>query len=121
MIKQDVLEVVGLTCSVGCAPNKPVAKIASAFQKPDGLTTVKPDGVIDFLSPLPVEKISGVGRKTEKHLNNLGIHTIGELADAAPDLIKSEFGEVGIRMKFLAKRVDEEDVKEREEIKIDRL
>ena len=66
---------------------RPVAKIASAFQKPDGLTIVKPDGVIDFLSPLPAGKISGVGRKTEKHLNNLGIHTIGELADADINLI----------------------------------
>jgi len=94
-----------------------VAKIASAFQKPDGLTIVKPGDVIDFLSPLPVSKISGIGRKTEKHLNNLGIYAIGELADADTELIRSEFGEVGIRMQFLAKGVDEEEVKEREEIK----
>ncbi|MBM3229585.1 DNA polymerase IV, partial [Candidatus Parvarchaeota archaeon] len=78
-IKKEVFEQEKLTCSIGIAPNKLVAKIASDFQKPDGLTVVKPDEVPGFLSPLPVKKLLGVGPKTESELAKLGIESIADL------------------------------------------
>ncbi|VUT27896.1 MAG: DNA polymerase IV [Candidatus Syntrophoarchaeum sp. GoM_oil] len=116
-IKQEILEITGLTCSIGCGPNKSVSKIASGFEKPDGLTIVMPDDVIDFLSPLSVTKISGVGSKTEERLNALGIYTIGQLKDADVKLIESEFGEIGLKIGLLAGGIDEGAVKERGEPK----
>ncbi len=80
----------GVTCSVGAAPSKAVAKIASDFEKPDGLTVVEPDGVEAFLAPIPVNRIQGVGRKTDRRLETLGIRTIGDLA-AYP---REELGEL---------------------------
>jgi len=71
---------VGLTCSVGIAPNKLVAKIASDFQKPDGLTVVKPEEVRQFLEPLKVINLIGVGKKTGERLEELGINTIGDMS-----------------------------------------
>jgi DNA polymerase IV (DinB-like DNA polymerase) len=116
-IKHDIFDRTGLTCSVGSAPSKSVAKIASALNKPDGLTIVKPDDVIAFLSSLPVSRISGIGRKTEARLNVLGIYTIGQLSDADIKLIESEFGEIGLKMRLLAMGIDETEVKDRGEPK----
>jgi DNA polymerase IV (DinB-like DNA polymerase) len=79
-IKDEVLFQQELTCSIGIGPNKLVAKIAADVQKPDGLTMVKPENVGRFLSPLFVRRIVGVGRKTEKKLETLGIRTVGQLA-----------------------------------------
>ena len=70
-IKKEVKEKEQITCSVGIGPNKLVAKIASDHEKPDGLTIVKPDKVKQFLYPLEVRKLYGVGRKTEEVLKNL--------------------------------------------------
>jgi DNA polymerase IV (DinB-like DNA polymerase) len=78
-IKKDVLTQQQLTCSIGVGPNKLVAKIAADIQKPDGLTVIE-SGVGHFLSPLPVSRLVGVGRKTEKKMENLGIKTVGDLA-----------------------------------------
>jgi len=79
-LKAAVRDGIGITCSVGVAPNKAVAKIASDFQKPDGLTVVEPDAVESFLAPLPVNRLFGVGKKTDARLDTLGIRTIGDLA-----------------------------------------
>jgi len=79
-IKEDVKNSQKITCSIGVGPNKLVAKIAADFQKPDGLTVVKPEGVEEFLSPVPVNQLSGVGVKTESIMRSLGIETIGDLA-----------------------------------------
>ncbi len=79
-MKQTILMREQLTCSLGIATNKLVAKMAADSAKPDGLTVVKPEGVRTFLSPLPVRKLYGVGVKTEARLQELGIKTIGELA-----------------------------------------
>jgi DNA polymerase IV (archaeal DinB-like DNA polymerase) len=68
-----------LTCSIGIAPTKATAKIASDFEKPDGLTVVTPDHVIEFLAPISVRKISGVGPKTADRLKELGLETIGDV------------------------------------------
>src|SRR6266699_903521 len=71
-----------LSCSIGIAPTKALAKIASDFEKPDGLTVVSPDDVVEFLAPIPVRKISGVGPKTAERLKELGLESIGEVLGA---------------------------------------
>src|SRR5712691_4013791 len=68
-----------LSCSIGIAPTKALAKIASDFEKPDGLTVVSPDDVVEFLAPIPVRKISGVGPKTAERLKELGLESIGDV------------------------------------------
>ena len=83
-IKTELKEKEGLLCSIGIAPNKSAAKIASDFQKPDGLTYIDPEHLKEFLAPLPVSRISGIGKKTEASLNELGIKTIGDLAKYPP-------------------------------------
>jgi len=78
-IKAEIAVEEGLTCSIGIGPNKLVAKIASDFQKPDGLTIVRPDEVQAFLDPLRIRVIPGIGPKTERFLNERGIRTVAEL------------------------------------------
>ena len=82
-------------CSVGIGPNKLVAKMAAELQKPDGLTVITIEEVPGKLWPLPVGELFGVGRKTEKKLRGLGIHTIGELAKYPPEILKQKFGVIG--------------------------
>jgi DNA polymerase IV (archaeal DinB-like DNA polymerase) len=91
-IKDKVAREEGLTCSIGIGPNKVVAKIASDFQKPDGLTVVKDDEAAAFLSPLPIEKIYGVGPKTAKLLEDNGISTIPDLASAPAQRLEDVLG-----------------------------
>ena len=79
-IKNDILDNEKLTCSIGVGPNKSVAKIASKYQKPDGLTVVDDNQVKEFMYKLPVAKMHGIGKKTEDKLRQLGIHTIKDLA-----------------------------------------
>ncbi len=79
-IKADTKNQVGISFSVGVGPNKLVAKIACDSQKPDGLTIVKPEEAQSFLSPLPVDRLLGVGKKTSVKMDSLGIKTIGDLA-----------------------------------------
>ena len=78
-LKREVAEREGLTCSVGLGPNKLVAKIASDFRKPDGLTVVMPDEVQAFLDPMTIRVIPGIGPKTEAELNERGIRTVRDL------------------------------------------
>jgi len=105
-IKSEIFEAEGLTCSIGVAPNKLVAKIASDFQKPDGLTVVKEEEVRSFLAPLPVRKLLWVGRKTEKKLKDMGINTIGDLANCDPSLLMEKFGAMGFQYSLMAKGID---------------
>ncbi len=91
-IKQRIHEETGLTCSIGIAPNKLLAKIASDMQKPDSLTIIAEQDIEKRIWPLPVRKLYGVGPKTEAHLNSLGITTIGELAAISPDHLVQQFG-----------------------------
>ncbi len=92
-IKQRVWEKAGLTCSIGIAPNKLLAKIASDMQKPDGLTILTENDIEKMIWPLPVRKLYGVGPKTEAHLNGIGIRTIGELAASSLDQLVEHFGQ----------------------------
>ncbi len=79
-VKRELREEEGLACSIGVAPNKLVAKVASDFQKPDGLTVVRPSEVAAFLAPLEVSVLLGVGPKTRARLNAAGIRTCADLA-----------------------------------------
>lgn len=91
-LKKEILTKERITCSIGIGPNKLVAKIAAGTHKPDGLTTVRPNEVQRFLFPLPVRVLVGVGRKTEKTLQELGIFTVGELAASNSGKLISIFG-----------------------------
>jgi DNA polymerase IV (DinB-like DNA polymerase) len=109
-IKRDVNERSQLTCSVGVASNKSIAKIASDFKKPDGLTIVPADGLKAFLAPLPVGKISGVGKKSSELLSRMGIKTIGDLASSHPARLSEIFGKYGTRLWQVANGIDDEEV-----------
>lgn len=116
-IKQELKTELGLACSVGIAPNKLVAKIASDFQKPDGLTLVKPAEVKTFLTSLSVDKIIGVGKKTEARLNDMGVRTIGELSRTDIYTLTKEFGKkIGTYLYSAARGIDDEPVVESESV-----
>jgi DNA polymerase IV (DinB-like DNA polymerase) len=115
-IKGDVLTQQQLTCSIGVGPNKLVAKIAADVQKPDGLTLVRPEEVQSFLSPLPVRRLVGVGRKTEKKLETLGVRTVGQLARFDVQKLIEVFGrKLGTYFHNASLGIDEEPVQERSE------
>jgi DNA polymerase IV (DinB-like DNA polymerase) len=116
-IKQEIKEKEGITASIGVGPNKLVAKVASDYQKPDGLTLVKETEVEKFLDPLPVRKLLWVGRKTEAKLKELDINTIGDLARYDPSALTSMFGVMGLQMHLMAKGVDRSEVEERVGVK----
>ena len=78
-IKQRIFTETGLTASVGIGPNRLIAKLGSEYRKPDGLTVVTPEQVLDFLAPMPVANLRGLGRQTQKIFNQLGIKTIQQL------------------------------------------
>jgi len=120
-IKRVIKRKEDLTCSIGVAPNKTIAKIASDYQKPDGLTVVTPEEATKFLEPLPVDKIPGVGRKTTEELNSLGVKTIGDLARASKAVLVQRFGKNGAWMWDAANGVDETPVQEVEKKSIGRL
>lgn len=116
-IKQEVYRKEELTCSIGVGPNKLVAKIASDFKKPDGLTVVEEKDVEAFLVPLPVNKLLWVGKKTTQKLNELGIKTIGDLADYNSSLLAEKFGVWGTQIYLSAHGIDKSEVQERWEVK----
>src|SRR4051812_17468506 len=93
-LKDEIAHDRGLSASIGIASNKLLAKIASDFQKPNGLTLVREAEKIQFLRPLSIRSIHGIGKVTETELNRVGIHTVGELQDYPGDLraLVSSFG-----------------------------
>lgn len=91
-IKTGIREETGLSCSIGIAPNKLLAKIASDMQKPDGLTILSEQDVEDRLWPMPVRKLYGLGPKTEEHLKRMKIETIGQLAALTLEILVEHFG-----------------------------
>jgi len=109
-VKGAVRERHGISCSIGVAPNKAVAKIASDFQKPDGLTLVPPDLVRDFLAPLAADRIVGVGKKTREALEEMGLATIEQLAESR-EALAARFGSMGDYLWKVANGVDESPVK----------
>ena len=95
-IKKEIRDSVGITCSIGVAPNKSLAKIASDRQKPDGLTVVPFDDPKGFLAPLPVAVIPGVGPKMQAFLKEKGIATVGELQKVSGQELMKWFGKTGV-------------------------
>jgi len=115
-IKREILSDEGLTCSIGIGPNKVVAKIASAFNKPDGLTVVREGDVAGFLSEMPADRIYGVGPKTAKILEEKGITTIAGLSKATADSLSSALGRrLAVYLHNAAQGIDDDPVVDRAE------
>jgi DNA polymerase-4 len=109
-IKRAIAGELGLTASAGVAPCKFVAKVASDLRKPDGLVVVPEGGVAALLSPLPIERMWGVGPKTAPKLRGMGITTLGDLAQADPSRLESVLGTWGAHVRLLARGEDDRDV-----------
>lgn len=109
-IKQLVKEETGLTVSAGVAPLKFVAKIASDLHKPDGLTIVPPDQVKQFLAPLLIEKLWGIGPATHTILKHLGVHTIGDLSRIPLGILEAKLGKHGTHLHLLSQGIDDRGV-----------
>jgi len=109
-IKMEIFEKEKLTCSIGVGPNKLIAKIASDFQKPDGLTVVEENDVKTFLAPLDIDKLLWVGKKTARKLNKLGIKTIGDMANYDPSVLVEKFGVMGTQLYLFAQGIDRSEV-----------
>jgi DNA polymerase IV (DinB-like DNA polymerase) len=109
-VKSRIEREAGVTASVGIAPNMSAAKIASDFEKPDGLTVVEPGTVREFLAPLDVEEVHGVGPVTAHAFRDLDIHTAGDLAEADRAILVEKFGERGRELHARARGVDDREV-----------
>ena len=106
-LKEAVREVTGgLMASVGLSATKYVAKVASACRKPDGLTVVPPEEAKAWLAPLPVSWLWGAGPKTQARLHLLGLHTIGDVAEADVKLLSTKLGSAGLHFHTLAQAED---------------
>jgi DNA polymerase-4 len=109
-IKTAIRDRTQLTASVGVAPNKLVAKIASELQKPDGLVVVTTDTVTALLDPLPITRLFGIGRKTAAAVHGIGIHTLGQLRAASDAQLRAAFGRYAGLMRERAAGIDHRDV-----------
>jgi DNA polymerase-4 len=109
-IRRRIFETVGITASAGVAPNKFVAKIASDWNKPDGLFLVRPEEVDDFVAALPVKKLYGVGKVTAAKLNRLGAQTCADLRGWSMDKLQEHFGSFGARLYELSRGIDVREV-----------
>ncbi len=105
-IKRDILKETGLIASIGVAPSKFLAKLASDLDKPDGFRVIRSDEIRDVLDPLSVSKIFGVGPRTAKRLESLGVLTVGDLASRRRDQVLREFGASGAWIHDLAHGID---------------
>ena len=109
-IKAEIGREERLTASVGVAPNKFVAKVASDLEKPDGFVVVHPEGIEAFLNDLPIHYLWGVGEKTASSLKRLGLRTIGELARWPIEDLSRRFGKVGTHLHQLSRGIDDRPV-----------
>ncbi|MEW9572084.1 DNA polymerase IV [Rhodanobacter sp. Si-c] len=109
-IRTAIREETQLTASAGVAPNKFLAKIASDFRKPDGLFVVRPREVLDFLAPLPIGRLPGVGKVMEGKLVALGLATVGDLRAFAAEELEQRFGRWGRRLHELSLGIDDHPV-----------
>ena len=106
LLKAQIRQSFGITCSIGIAPNKLLAKLASDMQKPDGLTIIKPEEVSKVLETMPIKELCGIGKKMERHLNLLSIRTCGQLGRANEQLLTRKFGVMGKRYKEWGQGID---------------
>ncbi len=109
-IKTRIRAELGLVASVGIAPNKFLAKLASDYGKPDGFVVLPSAKVAEFLSPLPVSRIWGVGAKGEKRLHDMGVRTIGQIAAMSEKTLSDRLGEMGRHIWRLANGIDDRTV-----------
>lgn len=109
-IKRRIAETTRVTASVGVAPNKLVAKIASDMKKPDGLTVVTPESVRDTLGALSIRRLPGLGRKTGEKVEEAGIHTLAELRSASDAALWPIFGRYTTRIRERAAGIDDRPV-----------
>ena len=110
-IKEQIKKEVGLTASVGVSYNKFLAKLASDMEKPDGFTVIPRENIEAFLAPLPVNRIWGVGPRTQEYLNDLGIFTIGDLQRLYRNFLAKTFGKWGEELYLLARGIDDRPIK----------
>src|SRR5262245_32354014 len=109
-LKGEIRDREGLGCSVGIAPNKLIAKIASGRQKPDGLTVVEPMQVADFLNPLPLRVIPGIGPKSERFLHEKNLRSVADLRQVSESALAEWFGKWGTRLFEKVRGVDDSEV-----------
>ncbi len=114
-LKRKIKQKVKLSCSIGIAPNKLLAKIASDFNKPDGFTVIKAEEIDKFLDPLPVEKIPGIGPKTKEVLSAHGVYYVKDLKNFSLSFLKSLFGEHGRYIYLAVRGIDDSKVITEEE------
>jgi DNA polymerase IV (archaeal DinB-like DNA polymerase) len=114
MLKETLKKETGLTCSVGLAESKSAAKIATDLHKPDGITIVSPGKTREFLAPLPVSVIPGVGIKTEQLLRELGVTTVGDMQRLDAGAVRSRLGASGLWIWEVANGLESEPVREHE-------
>lgn len=110
MLRARVFEVTGITISAGVAPNKFLAKVASDWNKPDGLFVIRPEQVEGFVEQLPVNKLYGVGSKTAAKLHMMGVSTCADLKEMSSDYLTQNFGRFGERLFELSRGIDDRDV-----------
>ncbi len=106
-IKRRIREEVGLSCSIGAAPNKFLAKIASDMDKPDGLTIIAPEAMDSFIQSLSIHKVPGVGKSTGERLRSMGISTLGDVRRYPEDLLVKRLGRFGNRLTQFARGIDQ--------------
>ncbi|MFC4246534.1 DNA polymerase IV [Natribaculum luteum] len=116
-VKNRIRREIGVTVSVGVAPTMSAAKIASDFDKPDGLTVVQPGEVREFLAPLEVDLLHGVGPVTARELREMGLETAGDVAEADPEPLVERFGERGRELYDRARGEDDRRVEPKGEPK----
>lgn len=116
-IRAKVRQQLGITISAGVAPNKFLAKVASDWNKPDGLFVIRPEDVAEFVTTLDVSKINGVGKVTKAKLNQMGIETCGDLQQFGEAELIQSFGRYGARLFSVAKGVDNRPVQTHRERK----
>src|SRR6185437_6558381 len=109
-IREQIRQELNIAASAGVAPNKFLAKLASDWRKPDGLFVIQPEEVDSFLLPLPVSRLPGVGKVTEKRLEELGVRTVKDLRELDQPTLEISFGRYGLRLYELARGIDNNQV-----------
>ncbi|OTG64638.1 DNA polymerase IV [Acinetobacter sp. ANC 3903] len=118
-IREDIFQATGLTASAGVAPNKFLAKIASDWNKPNGICVIKPSQVQHFIQDLPLKKIPGVGKVMQEKLKLLQLQTLGDLQKIEQNMLVQHFGKYGKQLFLYAQGIDERPVqaeRERQQI-----
>lgn len=110
LLKARIKQSFGITCSIGIAPNKLLAKLASDMKKPDGLTVIHREDILRIMDDLPIRELCGIGSQMERRLNLLGIRTCGELGRFPVEILKRKFGVIGQRLHEMGEGRDDSPV-----------